>query len=113
MEISLIATVELDRPDLIPFQGLMQGSIYNTFTFSCFLFYQVIFEIVLVSPQVKGHKEGRTEVKIKMRHLVTDHIWMWSRNKFLDRKDHMQDMYQNYVEGEEWQQPQVSHMTVT
>lgn len=74
---------------------------------------QVIFEIVLVSPQVRGLKEGRTEVKIKMRHLVTDHIWIWSRNKFLDRKDHMQDMYQNYVEGEEWQLPQVSHMPVT
>lgn len=73
----------------------------------------MVFEIVLVSPQVRGHKEGRTEVMIKMRHLVTDHIWLWNRNRFLDRKECMQEMYQNYVEGEEWHLPQASHMTVT
>lgn len=74
---------------------------------------QVIFEIVLVSPQARGHKEGRTEVKVKMRHLTTDHAWLWTTNQFLDRKYRMQEMYQNYVEGEEWQLPNVSHMTVT
>lgn len=68
---------------------------------------QVIFEIVLVSPQARGLQEGRTEVKIKMRHLVTDHAWVWNRNIFLDRKYRMQEMYQNYVEGEEWNLPKV------
>lgn len=72
-----------------------------------------MFEIVLVSPQARGLKEGRTEVKVKMRHLVTDHEWVWNRNQFLDRKYRMQEMYQNYVEGEEWNLPQVSHVTVT
>jgi hypothetical protein len=74
--------------------------------------HQVVFEVILVSPQVRGLKEGRTEVKIKIRHLVTDHIWLWNRNKFLDRKDHMQAMYQNYMEGEKWDLPHVGHMTV-
>lgn len=66
------------------------------------------FEIVLVSPQARGLKEGRTEVKIKMRSLVNDHSWMWGRNEFLDRKYQMQEMYQNYVEGEEWDRNKVS-----
>ena len=63
---------------------------------------------MLVSPQVRGLKEGRTEVKIKMRHLVTDHIWLFSRNQFLDKKDHMQAMYHSYMEGEKWDLPKVS-----
>ena len=92
--------------------GNFKGGSSEAHEISCST-HQVVFEIVLVSPQVRGHKDGRTEVKVKMRHLVTDHIWMWSRNKFLDRKDHMQGMYQNYVEGEDWQLPHVSHMTVT
>ncbi|XP_062517829.1 kinesin-like protein KIF28P isoform X2 [Corticium candelabrum] len=63
---------------------------------------KVVFEIALVSPQARGLKEGRTEVKVKMRHLETDHYWLWSRNKFVNRKYLMQEMYQNYVEGEAW-----------
>ena len=39
---------------------------------------------------------------MKMRHLETDHYWLWSRNKFVNRKYLMQEMYQNYVEGEAW-----------
>ena len=67
----------------------------------------MIFELVLVSPQARGLKEGRTEVKVKMRHLVQDYAWVWNRNVFLDRKYRMQEMYQNYVEGEEWNLPKV------
>lgn len=68
-----------------------------------------MFEIVLVSPQARGHNEGRTEVQIKMRHLVTDHVWFWNRNHFLDRKYRMQEMYQNYIEGLDYDLPKVSH----
>ena len=72
-----------------------------------------MFEVVLVSPQAQGLKEGRTEVKIKMRNLVTDRAWVWNRNVFLDRKYRMQEMYQNYVEGEEWNLPKVhGHVTI-
>ena len=66
------------------------------------------FEIVLVSPQARGLKEGRTEVKIKMRSLVNEHSWMWGRNEFLDRKYQMQEMYQNYMEGGDWDRDKVS-----
>lgn len=35
--------------------------------------------------------------------LSTDHSWLWSRNKFLNRKYAMQAMYQNFISGENWQ----------
>ena len=60
------------------------------------------FEIILVSPQARGLKEGRTEVKVKMRSLVNDGACLFGRNDFLDRKYRMQEMYQNYIEGEAW-----------
>ena len=68
------------------------------------------FEIVLVPPQARGLKDGRTEVKVKMRNLDNGYSWMWNRNQFLERKYRMQEMYQNYVEGEQWDLPQVGHM---
>lgn len=71
---------------------------------------QMAFEIVLMPPQARGLKEGRTEVKVKMRNLDNGYSWIWSRNQFLDRKYRMQEMYQNYVEGEQWDLPQVGHM---
>ncbi len=65
-----------------------------------------------MSPQARGLKVGRTEVKVKMRDLVSDHSWMWNRNQFLERKYRMQEMYQNYMEGEEWNITNVSsHVT--
>ena len=34
--------------------------------------------------------------------------WLWDRNKFINRKFIMQEMYQNFVEGEpDWDLPQV------
>ena len=34
--------------------------------------------------------------------------WLWDRNKFINRKFIMQEMYQNYVEGDaSWDVPQV------
>lgn len=43
-----------------------------------------------------------------MKSLEDDAEWIWDRNKFLNRKFLMQEMYQNYVEGEDWDLPQVS-----
>lgn len=67
---------------------------------------KVKFEIMLVSPQARGLKEGRTEVKVKMKSLKDDAEWIWDRNKFLNRKFLMQEMYQNYIEGDEWDLPE-------
>lgn len=33
----------------------------------------------------------------------TGHEWTWSRNRFLNRKFVMQEMYNNYIENESWE----------
>ena len=39
--------------------------------------------------------------------------WLWDRNKFINRKFIMQEMYQNYIEGDEnWDYPQVGSLTL-
>ncbi|XP_078483346.1 kinesin-like protein KIF28 isoform X2 [Ciona intestinalis] len=66
---------------------------------------KMMFEIALISPQVRGLKDGRTEVCIKAKNLLTDNEYMWSRPNFVDRKYGMQDMYQRFVEEEDgWEQ---------
>ncbi|XP_078377646.1 kinesin-like protein KIF28 [Oculina patagonica] len=67
----------------------------------------VKFEILLVSPQARGLKEGRTEVKVKMKSTEDDAEWIWDRNKFVNRTYLMKEMFQNYFEGEEdWNVPE-------
>ena len=69
----------------------------------------MVFEIILVSPQARGLKAGRTEVKVKMKSLSNDHSWLWGHGEFLDRKYRMQELYQNYMEGgSDWNQQNVS-----
>ncbi|XP_056000812.1 kinesin-like protein KIF28P isoform X2 [Ostrea edulis] len=64
---------------------------------------KVKFELALVSPQARGLREGKTEVMVKLRNLENGNEWLWDRNKFINRKFLMQEMYQNYVEGaDDW-----------
>lgn len=42
-----------------------------------------------------------------MKDLLTDNEWIWEKNKFVNRKYLMQEMYQNFVEGDEWDVAQV------
>lgn len=58
---------------------------------------------MLISPQARGDKQGRTEVSVKMKDLTNDNEWLWGKNKFVNRKFIMQEMYQNFVDGDtEW-----------
>ncbi|XP_072041898.1 kinesin-like protein KIF28P [Amphiura filiformis] len=61
---------------------------------------RVRFEIALISPQSRGLKHGRTEVAVLMRNIDNDNEFLWNRNKFLNRKYLMQEMYQNFVDGD-------------
>ncbi|XP_052103729.1 kinesin-like protein KIF28P isoform X1 [Mytilus californianus] len=68
---------------------------------------KVQFELALISPQARGLKDGKTEVMVKMLNPQTGNEWMWDRNKFINRKFLMQEMYQNYIEGDDdWDLPQ-------
>ena len=40
-----------------------------------------------------------------MKNLETGLEWLWPKNKFVNRKFLMQEMYENFEEGEEWQLP--------
>ncbi|XP_006815172.1 kinesin-like protein KIF28 [Saccoglossus kowalevskii] len=66
---------------------------------------KVKFEIVVISAKARGLTSGRTEVCVKMRNLDNGLEYIWPRDKFFRRKYMMQEMYQNYQEGEEWQLP--------
>ncbi|KAL5006291.1 hypothetical protein ScPMuIL_015097 [Solemya velum] len=68
---------------------------------------KVKFDIALVSPQARGVRDGRTEVMVKMKNLGNGNEWMWDRNKFTNRKFLMQEMYQNFIDGDDdWDLPQ-------
>ena len=40
-----------------------------------------------------------------MKNLETGMEYLWPKNKFINRKYLMQEMYENYEEGEEWRLP--------
>ncbi|XP_063685490.1 kinesin-like protein KIF28P [Bolinopsis microptera] len=66
-----------------------------------------LFEIVLVAPQARGLSKGRTEVMVKISDLIHNNSWLWDRNKFINRKYKMLEMYQGYVdEDADWDLPQ-------
>ena len=35
-----------------------------------------------------------------MKDLTNDNEWLWNKNKFINRKFIMQEMYQNFVDGD-------------
>ena len=48
------------------------------------------------------------QVCVKMRNLGNDTEFMWDRSKFINRKFLMQEMYQDYVNGDDdWDLPKV------
>ena len=64
---------------------------------------------------VEGHKLQMfddLQVMIRVINLETKHEWIWSRQKFLNRKFVMQEMYDNFQEGEEWDLPPVSRYSL-
>ncbi|XP_069105023.1 kinesin-like protein KIF28P isoform X2 [Argopecten irradians] len=67
---------------------------------------KVKFEVALMSPQARGLKDGRTAVMVKMISQVNNNEWMWDKNKAINRKSLMQEIYQDFVSGEEnWDVP--------
>ncbi|XP_052091437.1 kinesin-like protein KIF28 [Mytilus californianus] len=63
------------------------------------------FEIMIVSPEARGELSGRTEVMVRMKDLETNHEWVWPRQKFFNRKFVMQEMYNEFQEGDPWELP--------
>ncbi|KAK2174001.1 hypothetical protein NP493_836g01049 [Ridgeia piscesae] len=64
---------------------------------------QKSFEIILLSPEARGLATGRLEIFVRVVDLVTGLEWIWSREKFLDRKCVMDEMFAKFEDGEKWQ----------
>uniref|UniRef100_A0A1I8A2J7 Kinesin-like protein n=1 Tax=Steinernema glaseri TaxID=37863 RepID=A0A1I8A2J7_9BILA len=60
----------------------------------------VNFELILVPPETNGNKEGLTEIWIKVHNEHEDTTFFWDKNRFTNRYYGMQEMYQNYAEGD-------------
>ena len=50
---------------------------------------------------------------MKMKNLANDNEWLWDKNKFINRKYIMQEMYQNYTDGDEWNVDKVKAILVS
>ncbi|XP_074652315.1 kinesin-like protein KIF28 isoform X3 [Tubulanus polymorphus] len=61
------------------------------------------FEIVIVPAEARGELRGRPEVYVEATNLETDRHWLWPKTKFLNRKFMMTEMYNNYLDGDDWQ----------
>lgn len=44
-----------------------------------------------------------------MKDLTNDNEWVWDKNKFINRKFIMQEIYQNFTDGDpDWKVPEVN-----
>ena len=50
------------------------------------------------------------QVMVHVVDLETGLEWVWSREKFLNRKFVMQEMFEKFEDGEDWQLPPVSSL---
>ncbi len=48
------------------------------------------------------------QIYVRMTDLETGSEWTWTREKFLNRKFVMQEMYEKYQDGEDFAMPPVS-----
>ncbi|KAL5021850.1 hypothetical protein ScPMuIL_001005 [Solemya velum] len=62
------------------------------------------FEVVLISAAAQEEEFGSqtgTKVMVKMKNLLNGNIWLWERGKFMNRRYLIQDMYQQFLGGED------------
>ncbi|PVD20791.1 hypothetical protein C0Q70_18952 [Pomacea canaliculata] len=62
-----------------------------------------LFEVVLISAaaQEGSVKSQSNQVMVKMKNLLNGNTWLWERGKFMNRRYMMQEMYQQYLDGED------------
>jgi len=64
---------------------------------------KVRFTAVVMTPQMLGKSEGKSEIHVKVTQLQTGYSWFWSKGKFINRKYAMSEMFDDFEEGEDWQ----------
>ena len=76
-------------------------------------FLQVSFQTVVLTPQMRGLQTGATaagggrdEIFVKVTQLETGYTWYWPKQKFVRRKYAMQEMFEDFQNGDEaWKVP--------
>uniref|UniRef100_S4RVC2 Kinesin-like protein n=1 Tax=Petromyzon marinus TaxID=7757 RepID=S4RVC2_PETMA len=63
------------------------------------------FEVVLTASEGHGKHAGLTQVRVKMTHLASGLEFLLRPREFLGRRFLMQEMYQRYLQGDDWDLP--------
>eukprot|EP00111_Clytia_hemisphaerica_P004193 TCONS_00011996-protein len=67
---------------------------------------KVLFETIILSPELRGLQTGRKEIFVKVTQLETGYTWYWEKEKFLRRKYSMQEMFEDFQNGDDaWKVP--------
>lgn len=64
------------------------------------------FSIKILHPMSCGDVDNQSQVHVRVLDLESGVQWFWNRQKFFNRKYIMQEIYQNFVNGEDWKVPQ-------
>jgi len=59
------------------------------------------FELVLMSGVQLNEKDRSAKVMVKVKNLLNNNVWMWERGKFMNRRYMVQELYQQYLDGDE------------
>jgi len=54
---------------------------------------------------LRGLKYGRKEIFVKVTQLETGYTWFWPKQKFVCRKYAMQEMFEDFQNGDDWKVP--------
>uniref|UniRef100_A0AC35FQ69 Kinesin-like protein unc-104 n=1 Tax=Panagrolaimus sp. PS1159 TaxID=55785 RepID=A0AC35FQ69_9BILA len=100
--ISAVGNGKQSAADLILEEDLIKilPNVYRANSMAKELKKPVKFEIILNAPEARGLSEGLTEIFIKVYNTAEDTTFMWDKNRFTNRYYGMQEMYQNYVDGD-------------
>jgi len=59
------------------------------------------FELVLMSDVQQDNKDRTTKVMVKVKNLLNGNVWMWERGKFMNRRYMIQELYQQFLDGDD------------
>ncbi|XP_033759961.1 kinesin-like protein KIF13A isoform X2 [Pecten maximus] len=62
---------------------------------------KVKFEVALLAPAFRSLHRGPTEVRMKVKDLITGNHWMWTKDKAIHRHALMQQLYQDFISKDE------------
>nr|XP_039265473.1 kinesin-like protein KIF28P isoform X1 [Styela clava] len=59
------------------------------------------FELILISGATQDDKDKGTRVMVRVTNLLNKNVWMWERGQFINRRYMIQELYQQFVDGDD------------